>query len=38
MNELQSYSIGKKPINFDYFAQTKETEANTKAPKFKVGD
>ena len=31
-------SIGKNPIDTDYFDMTKEIETNPKAPKFKVGD
>ena len=31
-------SIGKKPINADYFALTKDIESIHKAPKFKSGD
>ena len=31
-------SIGKKPVDADYSALTKEIETNPKSPKFKVGD
>ena len=31
-------SVGKKPINADYFAFTKHIETNLKAPKLKVVD
>ena len=35
-NNTYHRSIGKKPVDADYFALTKETEINPKSPKFKV--
>ena len=35
-NNTYHHSIGKKPINVDYFALTEKIESNPKAPKFKV--
>ena len=37
-NNTYHRSIGKKPVDADYFALTKETEINPKSPKFKVFD
>ena len=37
-NNTYHRSIGKKPVDADYFALTKETEINPKSPKFKVCD
>ena len=31
-------SIGKRPVDADYFALTKEIESSRKSPKIKVGD
>ena len=32
------HSIGKKPINADYYALIDKIETNLKAPKFKVNE
>ena len=32
------HSVGKKPVDADYSALTKEIETNAKAPQFKFGD
>ena len=37
-NNTYHHSIGKKPTNGDYSAQTKKIETNPKASKFKVVD
>ena len=37
-NNTYHRSIGKKPVDADYFVLTKETDINPKSPKFKVFD
>ena len=37
-NNTYHRSTGKKPVDADYFALTKETEINPKSPKSKVCD
>ena len=37
-NNTYHRSVGKKPVNADYFTSTKEIEMSPKSPKFNVGD
>ena len=37
-NNTYHHSIGKNPINAGYSAFSEKFEANSKSPKFKVGD
>ena len=37
-NNTYHHSTGKEPINADYSALAEKSEANPKAPKFKVND